>query len=81
MMKIKTAQTSDFTDVSVRRIFGYANDALQTQMHKLMEAEQELVRTNPYITMQELATSSLGENLRGILGSDHWSFNPDQGIL
>ncbi len=99
MIRIKSAQTPDFTDVNVRRVLGYAIDALQTNynatkdtdpenarnaqlmMNAISEQQQQLLATNPNITLQELGATELWEPLQAILGHDHWTFNPpDAGI-
>ena len=85
MIKIKSAQIPDLTDENVRRVFGYAYDVLQTQqnhdvMQSLREAEQDLIRSNQHISLQELAATPLWEHLQRILGQDNWVFNPDRGI-
>jgi hypothetical protein len=84
-MRIKSAQIPDFTDVNVRRVFGYAHDVLQTQQkfevtEKLKAAEIELLMSNQHISLQELASTPLWEYLQKILGPDHWTFNPNRGI-
>lgn len=86
MMKIKSAQVRDFTDVNVRRVFGYAFDILHTRQDEetvqgLAEAQQDLMSNNSHISLQELQTTPLWEQLQRILGSDNWVFNPHKGIL
>lgn len=85
MLKIKSAQAPQFTDVNVGRVFGYAQDVLRTQQNnetaqQLMEAEQEIIMNNPHISLQELMSMPIGQTLQTILGGDNWVFNPDQGI-
>lgn len=82
MLIIKSAQIPDFTDVSVRRIFGYAFNQLQSQMTKLQEAQQGLISTSPNIQLEELRQNTELWNLvQGILGEDHWSFKGNTGII
>ena len=85
MMKIKSAKMRDFTDVNVRRVFGYAFDVLRTRQDEetiqgLAEAQQYLRNSNYHISLQELQTTPLGEQLQRILGSDNWVSNPHRGI-
>jgi hypothetical protein len=86
MLKIKSAQTPKFHNGDVERVFGHANNALLNQQDEqaaqlLNEKEQELMFSNPYITLKELMMSNLGDSLRSLLGSDHWVFNPNRGIV
>ena len=98
MLRIKSAQTPDFTDVNVRRVLGYAMDALKTDynatkdtnpenardaqwmMNAISEQQQQLLSVNPYVTLQGLRQTDLGEVLAGILGHNHCSFNQNAGM-
>jgi len=87
MIKIKSAQIPDFTDVNVRRVFGYAFDKLQglkdqEGMAKLQEIEQNLVSMNRHISLEEIKQhNELWSYLQSILGTNHWTVNPDLGII
>lgn len=86
MLKIKTAQISDFTDVDVRRVWGHAYNHLKTQNQEeaipsLWELQGELLRSHPHISLPELLNTPSGEYLERILGSDHWVFNPNGGTF
>lgn len=77
MLKIKSAQIPDFTDVNVRRIFGYADDILRTRklhhtdrssflqdeetLRQLHEIEQDLQMSNPDISLDDLKNVFAGE--------------------
>ena len=84
MLRLKSAQIQDFTDVNVRRVFGYAFDALHTQqdakaIQNLTQIQEKLKESNPYISFQELAATPVWEQLQQILGSN-WTLEPHRGL-
>ncbi len=76
---------ADFANVDVRRIFGYITAEQHTCESKLATIRNIQEQTNlifqgiPNATMADLQeTGELWEMIQSVLGSDHWSFNPNQ---
>ncbi len=88
MLKIKTAQAPDFTNVDVRRVLGQiaeeknkCDDKLRTIAH-IQEQVSLIFQGLPGASLEDIRNSrELWEMITTVIGSDHWSTNPGQGIL
>ena len=88
MLRFKSAQ-ADFSDGDVRRILSYIGREQRSCQQKLQTIEQinqqfDTIKTQGQlqITPQDVqGDAGLWQMIQSVLGDDHWSFKPDQGIL
>lgn len=87
MLKLKSAQTN-FTDVNVRRILGYIEEEKSKCEQKLQvigQIQNDLTYNlgiQENTSIQDLQSDpELWGMMQSVLGADHWSFNPNQGMV
>ena len=83
MLKLKSAQQENFTDVNVRRLLGYIKEEQHKCQQKLQAIEQifnefdNISQRQLQISLQDIqGDAHLLEMIQSVLGADHWSLNP-----
>ena len=86
MLKLKTAQVPDFTNVDVRRLLGYITEEKSKCEDKLRAIAQIQEQVSlifqgiPSASLQDLQSSGeLWEMIQSVVGDDHWATNPSAG--
>ena len=87
MLRLKTAQAPDFTNVDVRRVLGHIIEEKSKCENKLVTIAQIQEQVTlifqgvPNASLQDLQNSGeLWELIQSVLGADYWALDPNRGI-